>query len=468
MVEGKVRRPRHPGVGRVRIESEEVLPEVADEIEVPVGGWPAHRRVACQVVEIQNLPECEPAGAHRRVRRIRREEGVEAGVGIGGDEVGALRPEGSDAPVSGKHRRLGVGVGDVDRNEGGGFAGVAVVNIDLLVGQEDGAHGRKLHRRIKVGGVGGEGDVLAVRRDRRTKGAAVEFKAEVEGYGLAAVGRDRDTGRGRLGDVAHEAVGVAVGVGRANEVGGVTVESDAVAVARDRAVQGGAVGLGLVICQTDPDCRAGDPVVAENVGETVAVAGHEIRLLRDIGHITSVGADRRVVGFSNRFAAAVGLVDADQVVGIPIVKKNVSVRVGVGGNQVIGEGVEGDETPILADREGMLADIEGGGGPGVETGAAIGQCVERAFRDEGDGSGLEVGEVDLKDEGLVALRSQSSGTGAEHDPIAVAADHRVGGTGFSAGHMRVEREQLQGAVGRIVKEEVVGGDGGTGHEVGGV
>ena len=144
----------------------------------------------------------------------------------------------------------------------------------------------------EVGRAGGEGHAVA---------GAVDLRVGRRPVGLAAAGGDRDARRRARAQVAHERVGLAVGVPGHEVVGGGD-EGDAVAVVElvavdvgqiGRAVGGAAVrGLGDQLGRARLPARGVGGVAAvglgamdrEDVAGAVGVAGDDVRRHRVVGH----------------------------------------------------------------------------------------------------------------------------------------------------------------------------------------
>ena len=158
---------------------------------------------------------------------------------------------------------------------------------------------------------------------------------------VAAVGRGVLDGVGHAVGVgfdvgtekADEDVGLPIGVAR-HQVGGLRFERERAAVAADRGVEAGGVGLASVSRDAHPAGDSGLTVVNEDVGVAVGVAVHQVGGERGERDEASVGVDH---GRDARFIAlAPGRVEAGPLghSGLPIVDEDVGAQVGVARHQV--------------------------------------------------------------------------------------------------------------------------------------
>ena len=128
-------------------------------------------------------------------------------------------------------------------------------------------------------------------------------------------------------------------------------EADAIAVAADRGLEGGGVGVDAASAVLAADERrgAGRDIADVDVGVGVGVVGIELGTGRERDAV-SVSADRRV----DRVEVALRPValDADERrrVRHEVADKHVGVVVGVAGHQVVGRARERHDLPVGADR----------------------------------------------------------------------------------------------------------------------
>jgi hypothetical protein len=291
-------------------------------------------------------------------------------------------------------------------------------------------------------GVGVVGDQVrrgALERDDAAVGR--QRGADAEEVRLVARGVDADARRRRGRAVAHEDVAPAVGVAE-DEVRGGAVERDEVAVGRERGRLAPVVSRDAVEVDADTLGRAEQPVAQEDVGVGVAVVRVEVR--RE-AHERDAPAVRR-----ERGAQAVGVpvesvpVDADALrhAGRAIVDEDVARVVGVAGDEVVREAVEGDEPSVRRDHR-----VAG------ETITLVALAVDaHELRRAGDA----VADEDVEREVQVD-RHEVVGAAHEDDDRSIGRDRlarRHAADAVRLGLRRIDADPLDRARGQVAHEDV--------------
>ena len=244
------------------------------------------------------------ADAGDRAEDAVEDEDVGDGVGVGRDQIAGLGAEGDVAAVGG---------------EAGGHAGVAVERgraagaVARGGGDADGGEGRRgvgdvtqvdiaeaaAHGAAEIGGIGREGDILAVRTDRGLDTIAIAGGRGASGlgneHGGDVAGGVEGAGSGDVA-VAQVNMGHADGGAGRDEVGGVGFPGDVAAGGADGGLEVGPVGGGAGGREADAGDDAGEDVDDVDVRETVGVVEREVGGVggeRDVG---AVGGEGGVVG----------------------------------------------------------------------------------------------------------------------------------------------------------------------------
>src|SRR3990172_8300552 len=181
-------------------------------------------------------------------------------------------------------------------------------------------------RGHEVGGRGGEGDEAPVAADRGcVAGTHTPAPGAVHAHAL----------RGPRLPIAHEDVGRGVGVA-GYEVAGIGAEGYEAPVAADGGEEGGGVRLASGAVDVGALRGAGLPIVDEDVPGAVSVTGYKVGGHGAEADEAPVGADCRVIAATVGLASGAVHAHALRAPRLPVVYEDVGREVGVAGHQVGG------------------------------------------------------------------------------------------------------------------------------------
>ena len=215
--------------------------------------------------------------------------------------------------------------------------GLEVAGVDAYAGRRarlalahEDVRGEVLVEGDQVVGEGREGDDASVRVQSRLAARRISF---------CAVGAHAGTGRRAAGAVVDEDVALPVRV-TGDEIRGVRLVGDDVAVGADRRRGAARIGLGSPERDADPGRRVGDAVADEDVVGVVRVARDEVRRARREDDVPAVAADRRREALAVCLRAVLGHADPRRFARLPVVHEDVARAVRVAGDEVRGVRVD--------------------------------------------------------------------------------------------------------------------------------